>query len=449
MTDLVSKYRYEGPEPEQPDGDPLDSLWAEDRAARTSVQLRQSADPEKTARANTLSRQFGVPAQIVEGQLQTFEQQEAIRKNQELIRQYPAIGKWSADPRNLAAAADDYDSLGKIGAAMRRKVEADKVDFLTGSGFFDRMGDMFKRGVYIADHGAARARSALQEWSADNPLPWTSEENRRRAQTDAAASRARARIFRGASSTDIAGETTWQDVKDRRSVGAVGGFVLDQGVGSLPGMAVAGLSLPLYVIGQAGNIAQDRAENDARGDATIGDLGTALPAAALSGYLERLGIQSIFGGVGKTALKRVGQAAAGEATTEFLQSGIEYAGGTVGTERGFDLGEALEQGFAGAIAGAGMGGGLRGAGEGFSISSRPAVRLVQRIRQADAALNDAAIIDQLGEAAAASRLRVRDNEAFSGFVRTMGEDAGVEYAYFPAQAHPDYFQSREFGHVDG
>src|SRR3546814_3715081 len=94
-------------------------------------------------------------------------------------------------------------------------------------------------------------------------------------------------------------------------------------------MAVAGLALPLYIVGQAGSIGQNRAENNGRQDADITDVARAAPAAVASGILERLGIEAIFGAPAKNALLRIGQAAAGEGATEFIQSGVEYAGGSV------------------------------------------------------------------------------------------------------------------------
>src|SRR3546814_19741202 len=114
------------------------------------------------------------------------------------------------------------------------------------------------------------------------------------------------------------------------------------------------------------DLGQNRAENNGRQDADITDVARAAPAAVASGILERLGIEAIFGAPAKNALLRIGQAAAGEGATEFIQSGVEYAGGSVGTAKGFSGREALNQSIAGMIAGAGTGGSLRGTGEALS-----------------------------------------------------------------------------------
>src|SRR3546814_13083647 len=81
----------------------------------------------------------GVPASVVQSNLPVFEQQEKANRANDIARQHPAVGKWSADPRNAAAAADDYDVLGRMGAALKKRVVRDTTDFITGSGFLDRM----------------------------------------------------------------------------------------------------------------------------------------------------------------------------------------------------------------------------------------------------------------------------------------------------------------------
>ena len=57
---------------------------------------------------------------------------------------------------------------------------------------------------------------------------------------------------------------------------------------------------------------------------------------------------------------RIASAGAKEMATEAVQSPVEYAGGTVGTETGFDPAVALDQAAAGAVGGLGAGAGIRG-----------------------------------------------------------------------------------------
>jgi hypothetical protein len=435
---LDKYYRVTPPEPPANDGGSLvDELRAE-RDREIAFRLSQTEDPDKVARANVIARQKGIPAPLVDGNLSALEAQQRAEKSADILRQYPAIGRWSANPRNGGAASDDLESLGKLGAAIKSRVVRDKADFVRGSGFFDRMGDLFNRMVYSLDQGAASFSGALQEWSANNPLPWTSEANLAAANRKSAENRAMARLYGGAAETGISGETTLSDLRDRPSLGTLGGFVLDQGVGSIPGMAMAAFGLPLYVASQAGSIGQNRAQNDGREDATIGDVGVALPAAVVSAALERVGVESIFGAPGKKAVTRILQAGAGEGSTEFLQSIVEYAGGTVGTEAGFDPGQALEQGIGGAIAGVGMGAGLRGGQEIVT----PAVRSTfKRFAEADAAVSDANTMDRIVDAAGQTKLKSRDPEAFAALLKEMAQDSDIENVYVPAEALQSYMQS--------
>src|SRR3546814_12327590 len=104
-----------------------------------------------------------------------------------------------------------------------------------------------------------------------------------------------ARITNRAASTEIAGETTFDALREQRTPAALGRFVLDQGVGSLPGMAVAGLALPLYIVGQAGSIGQNPAENNGRQDADITNVARPAPAAVARCILSPLGSHTILG----------------------------------------------------------------------------------------------------------------------------------------------------------
>lgn len=153
--------------------------------------------------------------------------------------------------------------------------------------------------------------------------------------------------------------TTFEDVK-RDPLGNVLPFIGEQGIVSLPAMALAAASTPALAASQTGSIAQQRAENDGRQEATLLDAAAAAPAAVSSALLERLGLDKIMKAGGGTAARRIFGAATGEALTEAPQSMIEYAGGTLGTEAGLDPTQMLEQGLAGSLVGFGVGGGIRG-----------------------------------------------------------------------------------------
>ncbi|NPU91379.1 MAG: PLxRFG domain-containing protein [Gammaproteobacteria bacterium] len=164
---------------------------------------------------------------------------------------------------------------------------------------------------------------------------------------------------------------TWENLKANPSPGNLAGFVAEQGVQSVPDMAAVLMphGLPAYIGSRTQEIAEARTENDGRtvenGQVSGADLAAAAPAAVASALLERVGAKGVtkvggvstVGGLGAA----VGTAAAKEGGTEFLQENIEYAGESVGTERGFDPATGLDRGLAGAVAGSGFGGSVRAA----------------------------------------------------------------------------------------
>lgn len=412
--------------------DPLDDMLATRRDAAISRRIRD-ADAEKEARVSMLAREYDMPTAVISADLPGFEAQARAGRAQSIMGQYPSIAKWSQKGSNAAIAADDYDNLGKLGAAFASRIAKDKRDLLASGGFVERMGDLFKSGVYSLDQGAAAVRGALQDWSARNPLPWTSAENTEAAVIAARQARAIARISRDMAGTKVAGETDWSAVKARPTPGNVLKFGLDQGVKSVPGMAQAALILPAYILGQAGSIGQTRANVQGREDANLQDVGEATPAALLSAALERIGIHGIFGATGKSAVMRVAKAGATEAVTEFGQSAVEYIGGHSQTGTPFDVNEMLDQAFAGAVAGGVMGGGMRGTVEATGPVARRARGLVKQFTAANNAVHDGQFLDELGKVINGTKLATRDPDAISSLIRDLGEEVGVEHVFIPAE----------------
>lgn len=111
---------------------------------------------------------------------------------------------------------------------------------------------------------------------------------------------------------------------------------------------------------QAGNIGQDRADNNSTGAATISDIAKASPAAFASTAAERLGTKYLLSGASGNLAVRLGKSAVSEGLTEGVQGAVEYTGGTLGTERGFDADEFQRQAVDGAVTGGLVGPGFRG-----------------------------------------------------------------------------------------
>lgn len=175
------------------------------------------------------------------------------------------------------------------------------------------------------------------------------------------------------------GAQTLDDLKANPSIAKFGAFVGEQMASSTGD--IANLANPLgvipYAVSQAGNIGQQRAQNNGTGAATIADIAKASPAAFASTAAERLGTKYLLGETGGNLAVRLGKSAVNEGLTEAGQTAVEYTGGTLGTERGFNLSEGLSQSLD-----AGITGGITGPGLKVVVSEAPSAagRAVGKVR---------------------------------------------------------------------
>ena len=151
----------------------------------------------------------------------------------------------------------------------------------------------------------------------------------------------------------------WEQVKADPSAGNILGFMGEAAVTSLPDMAAAMVSAPLYFTTYVAPIAQKRAENDGRTQVTPADLSYAAAASAGIATAERIGAKGIFNKGAGNVVTRPLKAGGKEAVTEAVQNPLEYAGETAGTKAGFDTDVAIDQSMAGALGGLGAGTGIR------------------------------------------------------------------------------------------
>lgn len=331
--------------------------------------------------------------------------------------------------RNLsladAAAAAATGPLGMLVEAGKRYVRGRaesgeaEADYKRDDGFLDRAGSLIERGTQSAMGGANRVAGAV---------------------TGNVAVTNRARTLEEASNAEIAGTTSWEDVKNADGIGSMivkgAKFGLETGIQSLPEMlitAVPGVGLATETAIQAGRIGQQRAQSNGTGDATIGDVVKAAPFAAASTYLEKLGIRGVTGKVGATAAGRIGVGTVTEAGTEFLQSMDEYAGGTVGTVRGFDVAEAVDQGLAGLVGGAVSGAALSATDEGATQGYR---RITNRPIPPGVVEEEAAITQDDVDSPLPTELIAKGKTAIAGGAATAQADEILSRAGMPAIATP-------------
>ncbi|OHC95542.1 MAG: hypothetical protein A2792_03360 [Sphingomonadales bacterium RIFCSPHIGHO2_01_FULL_65_20] len=294
------------------------------------------------------------------------------------VQQQPAEeeGGWGSALAGIAAKAIDKLPAGlKAGVVAtgllgeRAASGAAARDAAQDDGFIDRSGSMLERGWQNTAGGLLRSAGTIAPGGIGMAL------------------RQSAKTIESAAAAPIAGEKTWDDLKANPTIAGFGQYVVEQGLTSLPEMALLATpgGLAVSATGRAGGIAQDRAENDGREDANLSDLAIGGAAGGASALLDKFGLDTIFKAPGANFATRIGRAAGFEAGTEALQGVIEGVGGSAGTQAGVDWRQIADDAAAGAAAGAGIGGGIR---TGIEISSGIGKRLTAKSKREQLADGD-------------------------------------------------------------
>lgn len=215
---------------------------------------------------------------------------------------------------------------------------------------------------------------------------------------------------------------TWEKLKGDITPSNAAGYIVEQGVNSIPHMLAAMFTLPAYVASRTEGIAEARVTNDEREEVTMKDLATSFVPATAAALMERLGAKATFA-LGKEAgvkgvAKAIGTAAATEGATEFLQEGIEYLGETVGTKKKLSAAEMLDRQFAGLVAGSGMGGGIRTVTATYeAMGNKTSEQVINDVMS----VNEQQTIDNVIRYAQTSKTNERAKGQFNEFVGSFGE----------------------------
>ncbi len=418
--------------------DPLDAQLRQERDREIREGLFLSASPDTIARVNKVSRVTGEPPVLVEDRVDAYEKSITSDRFMGVVQEHPSIAKWAVNnPRGAAAAVDDSLSLAKFGKAFKDLQE----DFLKDDGWLEQSGDFITRRVRGIQAGFDRFAVATDDFFEGlTPDAQKSAAAKASAPVRREKFKKRAELNEAIQASPIRNEVDWQSVKKNPTVGNIATFIRQQGASSIPDMILAVASLPVYTAGRSGEIGQERAKNSGRTEATIGDVAVASPAALLSGYLDRLGVERLILPGADTVAKRIVKATAIEAGTEFAQEVIEYGGATIGTDVAFNPGEALDRGLAGAVGGAGMAAPIRTGIETPRIIEAVAP-VVSKLLQSGNAKKEALFLDNVMKASEKSKLRERDPEAFKDMLRGMAEENGAANVYVSGEALQEYMQS--------
>jgi len=141
-------------------------------------------------------------------------------------------------------------------------------------------------------------------------------------------------------------------------------FIAERVIASSPDMAAAVVALPAYISARTNEILNERIKNDDKKleDVTVSDVAAATGAAVLEASLERFATKGLLKGrgtTGKTTTGRIAKEAGIQSSTESIEEGVGYLGGTAGTKKGVDTTELGQAMLEGAIVGTGLGGGVQ------------------------------------------------------------------------------------------
>ena len=205
-------------------------------------------------------------------------------------------------------------------------------------------------------------------------------------------------------------------------------FIAERVITSIPDMAYAVGAMPAYMVSRANEILNERLVNDNKTleQATVGDVASATGAAVVEATLERLATKALGKTVdGATAGSRIAKQTALQTTTEGVEEGAAYLGGTAGTEKGADIKELGANVLEGAIVGGGLGATVETSKEVYE--SLPGTKLKRAL---DAGLDQAdAVMPELAQQNAVRRLDPNRDVAIDPL--ETAKPAGMEFRTSP------------------
>ncbi len=412
-----------------------------DRQVRDTILTAPSAD--QVARGTRIAREAGVPPLMVDGRLDEAEKGLNADRFAKVADAHPAIGKWAANnPRGVAAAQDDSESLGLLGRAWDtiKKAPA-RVGGVGSYRFLGGVTDTWNMIQELQDTALTpfySGMSALAQASgiqALDPQAYLEDEARRRKQSSAYFDR---KINEFA----------------QRNRGA--GFVEESVLGGLDTMVTSIVAMVTRNPGTAAAVMgamsgapayrQAREHGKGVGDAlrygfeqgAIEALTERMPAGA---WLEAITKRTPFG---QTVLRQLQQEIPGEQVATVLQDFSEWV--NLNPDKPFSayLAERPQAALATALATISGTSAQVGAVHVTTRAVDATAKVADRVVASRVAKDNRRFFDLAGKAAEGSKLRPRDPEAYNDAIRAEAEENGLTEAYIPGEAVQAYMQSDSY-----
>ena len=409
--------------------------------------IASSGPPDTIARATRVAKEAGVPPLMVEGRIDEAERGVNGQRLAEVMARYPAIGRFAAaNPRAAVVAQDDHKALGILGGAW---------DFLKnapgriGTGLGWRIGQGLT-GTWNAiedtkDLLLTPIYTAMSESSRVYGLPMLDPGD----------------MLEREAATRKQNYAAFSTAADASSKANAGANPITEGL--LQGTESVGMSViamltrnPQMAAAAMGTMTGGSSYGDARAagksvpDAVRYGLAQGIPEAAFevapaSRLLTDLAHNLPYG---KIVGHYLAEELPNEMATQLFQSYSEWQ--TLHPEKSqaewaAGLPAEMQQVALGVL-----GGGTVTATALKTVQhvSDVAVKVADRYSKASDAGDGKKFFDAAERAAAASKLRARDPEAYAALVKTQAEDAGVAHVYVPAEAIRAYQQSDAYDAYD-
>lgn len=427
--------------------DPVAETLSTMRAASARQTVLESPPPDDVARVNRVARDTGEPTALIEGNVDRYEKSIAANQVGDLTQQYPAIGKWAAqNPRGLAMAADDYESLSilgkawnwvtKIPGALRTSGESAVVALAkTNSSLLGPLGDtigaIYSQLETIAQPGRLTVGEMERREGASQRF-WDAGVKSTVATRDANRQK-----YNGYLQETILGQGL-ESLVPSLTAGVIGAATRSPGLAT--SIIATSVGAPSYYDAKAAGVRTPEAIRYGMLQGGTEYLTERLPVGALVDLISR---KTPFG---STVLRQLGHEIAGENVATILQD--LYAWSYLPENRDKTFGDylrarpqaALDTTLAtiGGVAGnASIVGAVHRATDATAAVSR-------RVSEARQAHRERAALDEMAKGADASKLKRRDPEAFRALMRQHAEDVGASSVFIPGEAIRAYNQSEGF-----
>jgi len=399
----------------------IDALGIGEPNPKPSMYRASFFDPDKQAEMITLSESRKIPLDTVERNLPEVQRQEKF--DQVDLDGYPKLTDYMVDDKSSRVSIDDLDNL----KGLETTVDDMEHGFLSnaGRGALDRVNQLTGNFLELYGNVEQGLTQTMNDLGIPNPGVRMGEDGISwdwdiQAGTSESIIGEVGEAVSGQPAFDYTPRYTWEKFKGDLTAENLTGFVLEQGVKSIPDMMAAIFTLPAYIGSRTEEIAESRVKNDERKDVEGMDLLTSLPVAVGTALLEKVGAKFVFGAGKAGGIKDVGKAigsgAAVEGGTEFAQEGVEYLGETLSTKKDVTLAEMFDRQLAGLVAGAGMGGTIKGA----TSSIEAAGNLINKnVTVGAQSMSEQESIDNLVSFAQSSKTRGRKADRFKSFMESL------------------------------